>query len=181
MDIAAYAADLARRARAASRQLATASGARKNRWLMESANALEAGSARILQANARDIEAAAAAKLDAAQVDRLRLTGERIRAAAAGLREIAALPDPLGRVLDSSVRPNGLVVHKVSVPLGVILFIYESRPNVTVDAAGAVRQERQRHHPARRQGSAPFQHGPARHSAGVPARAPSCPPTPCNW
>jgi glutamate-5-semialdehyde dehydrogenase len=69
-------------------------------------------------------------------VDRLRLTPERLRAAADGLREIAALPDPVGRVLDSKVRPNGLRVQKVSVPLGVIFFIYESRPNVTVDAAG---------------------------------------------
>src|SRR5207237_10409173 len=73
--------------------------------------------------------------LTAAQVDRLRLTPERIRAAAQGVHEVAALPDPVGRVLDSSVRPNGLEVHKVGVPLGVIFFIYESRPNVTVDAA----------------------------------------------
>jgi glutamate-5-semialdehyde dehydrogenase len=73
--------------------------------------------------------------LTAAQVDRLRLTEGRVRAAAAGLREVAALTDPVGAVLGSSVRPNGLQVHKVSVPLGVILFIYESRPNVTVDAA----------------------------------------------
>ena len=86
--------------------------------------------------NARDVAAAEASDLNAAQVDRLRLTPARIRAAASGLREIAALPDPIGRVLDSSVRPNGLKVHKVGVPLGVIFFIYESRPNVTVDAAG---------------------------------------------
>ncbi|HEX5273534.1 MAG TPA: glutamate-5-semialdehyde dehydrogenase [Gemmataceae bacterium] len=74
--------------------------------------------------------------LTAAQVDRLRLTPARIKAAADGLREVAALPDPIGRVLGSNVRPNGLHVHKVGVPLGVIFFIYESRPNVTVDAAG---------------------------------------------
>ena len=73
--------------------------------------------------------------LTGAQIDRLRLTPDRIQAAAAGLREVAALPEPVGRVLDSSVRPNGLQVLKVGVPLGVILFIYESRPNVTVDAA----------------------------------------------
>ena len=89
----------------------------------------------MLEANARDIQANER-DLTAAQVDRLRLTPERIRAAAAGLREVAALPDPVGRVLDSSVRPNGLQVLKVGVPLGVIFFIYESRPNVTVDAAG---------------------------------------------
>jgi glutamate-5-semialdehyde dehydrogenase len=72
----------------------------------------------------------------AANIDRLRLTPDRIRAAASGLREIAALTDPVGRVLDSRVRPNGLRIEKISVPLGVILFIYESRPNVTIDAAG---------------------------------------------
>ena len=69
-------------------------------------------------------------------MDRLRLTPARLRAAADGLREVAALPDPVGQVRSSTVRPNGLEVHKVGVPLGVIFFIYESRPNVTVDAAG---------------------------------------------
>src|SRR5205807_2106111 len=81
------------------------------------------------------VAAAVTFELTPAQIDRLRLTPERIGAAATGLREVAALPDPIGRVLDSSVRPNGLHVHKVGVPLGVIFFIYESRPNVTVDAA----------------------------------------------
>ncbi len=159
---ASYCDDLARRARAASRLLATANGGRKNRWLLLAADGLEQHSPDLLQANANDIAAAGHAGLTMAPVDRLRLTPERIRAAANGLREIAALPDPVGRVLDSSVRPNGLHVHKVAVPLGVIFFIYESRPNVTVDAAGSVRQERQRGHPARRQGSAPLQHRPAR-------------------
>ncbi len=135
MDVPAYCDDLGRRARAASRVLATAPGARKNQWLRESAAALEARAAEILQANAADLAGAERAELTPAQVDRLRLTPERIRAAAAGLREVAALPDPIGRVLDSSRRPNGLEVHKVAVPLGVIFFIYESRPNVTVDAA----------------------------------------------
>src|SRR6185503_3993087 len=92
--------------------------------------------AEIVEANRRDLAEAESSGLTTAQVDRLRLTPERIGAAATGLREIAALPDPVGRVLDSSVRPNGLHVHKVGVPLGVIFFIYESRPNVTVDAAG---------------------------------------------
>src|SRR5207237_1820219 len=73
--------------------------------------------------------------LAAAAVDRLRLTPERLRAAAAGVQEVAGLADPVGRVLDSSMRPNGLQVLKIGVPLGVIFFIYESRPNVTVDAA----------------------------------------------
>jgi glutamate-5-semialdehyde dehydrogenase len=126
---------LGRRAREASRSLATATGARKNGWLLRSAEALHQRAEEILQANALDLAAAAERGLTSSQIDRLRLTPERIAAAAAGLREVAALPDPIGRVLDSSVRPNGLQVHKVGVPLGVIFFIYESRPNVTVDAA----------------------------------------------
>ncbi len=115
--------------------MARATGAQKNRWLIASAAELEKQTPAILEANARDI-AANRHELTEAQIDRLRLTPERIRAAANGLGEIAALPDPVGRVLDSSVRPNGLQVLKVGVPLGVIFFIYESRPNVTVDAAG---------------------------------------------
>jgi glutamate-5-semialdehyde dehydrogenase len=135
-DLPPYCEDLARRARAAARLLATAPGARKNRWLTASAVALEKRTDDLLQANARDLAAAQEHGLGPAQVDRLRLTPARIKAAADGLREVAALPDPIGRVLDSSVRPNGLHVHKVGVPLGVIFFIYESRPNVTTDAAG---------------------------------------------
>ncbi len=131
----AYAEDLARRARAAARLLAPIIGERKNRWLFHAADALEKRSGEILDANTRDI-AAAQADLSAANFDRLRLTPERIRTAARGLRDIAGLPDPVGRILDKNVRPNGLVIHKVSVPLGVIFFIYESRPNVTIDAAG---------------------------------------------
>ena len=135
-DLAAYCEDLGRRARAASRLLATATGARKNQWLLRSAAALDSRSGEVLEANARDVAAAGELGLTAAQVDRLRLNPDRLRAAAAGLREVAALPDPVGRVLDSNMRPNGLQVFKVGVPLGVIFFIYESRPNVTVDAAG---------------------------------------------
>ncbi|HYT88764.1 MAG TPA: glutamate-5-semialdehyde dehydrogenase [Gemmataceae bacterium] len=135
MDLLAYCHDLGHKARAAARLLATADGGRKDRWLRLAADALEKRSAELLEANALDVGQAAALGLSAAQVDRLRLTDSRIRAAAAGLREVAVLPNPVGRILDSSVRPNGLHVHKVSVPLGVIFFIYESRPNVTVDAA----------------------------------------------
>ncbi len=135
-DLLAYCEDLGRRARGAARLLATAPGARKNHWLTTSAAALERRADEILQANARDVAAAAEHGLTAAPIDRLRLTPARLQAAADGLREVAALPDPIGRVLDSNVRPNGLHVHKVGVPLGVIFFIYESRPNVTVDAAG---------------------------------------------
>jgi glutamate-5-semialdehyde dehydrogenase len=135
MDLPLYCDDLARRARTAARTLATAIGQRKNDWLRQAATALEARSGEILEANARDVAAAKTFELTPAQVDRLRLTPDRIRAAAVGMREVAALPDPVGRVLDSNVRPNGLLVEKIGVPLGVIFFIYESRPNVTVDAA----------------------------------------------
>jgi glutamate-5-semialdehyde dehydrogenase len=135
-DLPAYCQDLARRARVASRLLATARGEQKDRWLLASAEAIEQGAHKILKANAGDLEGAAAHGLGAAQIDRLRLNSARLVAAAAGLRQVAALPDPVGRVLESSVRPNGLHVQKVGVPLGVIFFIYESRPNVTVDAAG---------------------------------------------
>jgi glutamate-5-semialdehyde dehydrogenase len=135
-DLSAYCDDLARRARAAARLLATATGGRKNLWLTASASALQKRADEILRANVRDLDGAREHGLSAAQIDRLCLTPARLAAAAAGLREVAALPDPVGRVLDSNVRPNGLHVHKVGVPLGVIFFIYESRPNVTVDAAG---------------------------------------------
>ena len=134
-DLSAYCVDLARRARAAARLLATVSGARKNDWLLGTAEALELRVDEVLAANEKDLAAASELGLSTAQIDRLRLTPERLRNAATGLREVAALPDPVGQVRANSVRPNGLEVHKVGVPLGVVLFIYESRPNVTVDAA----------------------------------------------
>src|SRR5205807_403142 len=115
---------------------ATATSAQKDSWLRHAAAGLIMGTEAILAANARDLAAAEENGLTGAQIDRLRLTHARIAAAADGLKEIAALPDPVGRVLDGGIRPNGLRVQKVGVPLGVILFIYESRPNVTVDAAG---------------------------------------------
>lgn len=136
MDLPAYCEELGRRAREASRLLATVRGEHKDRWLRRAAAALEARAAEILAANDQDVAAARDNALTPALVDRLRLTPERLGAAAAGLVEVAALPNPVGRVLDSSVRPNGLQVLKVGVPLGVIFFLYEARPNVTVDAAG---------------------------------------------
>jgi glutamate-5-semialdehyde dehydrogenase len=135
-DLPTYCVELARRARAAAHVLATTSGMRKNSWLQRTADALEQRSAEILTANETDLTGASELGLTSAQIDRLRLTPARLREAAASLREVAALPDPVGQVRSSSVRPNGLEVHKVGVPLGVLLFIYESRPNVTVDAAG---------------------------------------------
>jgi glutamate-5-semialdehyde dehydrogenase len=133
-DLAAACAALGRRARAAARELATVTTACKDAWLRTAADSLESHATDLTAANARDL-AAEANGLTKAQIDRLRLTPARIKAAADGLREVAALPDPVGRVLEGGVRPNGLRVMKVGVPLGVILFLYESRPNVTVDAA----------------------------------------------
>ena len=136
MNWTTYAEDLARRARAASRLLANIGTDRKNRWLLHAADALESRASEILDANSLDVHAAMQANLSQANIDRLRLTPARVRDAADGLRGIAALPDPVGRVLESRIRPNGLHIQKIRVPLGVIFFIYESRPNVTNDAAG---------------------------------------------
>jgi glutamate-5-semialdehyde dehydrogenase len=135
-DLSAYCLDVARRARAAARALAVVPAARKNDWLTTAAYALTERRPEILAANDKDMTAAAGAGLTPAQLDRLRLTPRRLVDAAAGLAEIEKLPDPIGQIRSSTVRPNGLEVHKVGAPLGVIFFIYESRPNVTVDAAG---------------------------------------------
>jgi glutamate-5-semialdehyde dehydrogenase len=127
--------DLAARAKAAAGVLATASTDRKNAWLLSAAARLESESAAVLAANAKDVAAATGFGLTPVAVDRLTLTPARLRATADGLRQVAALPDPIGTILDGSTRPNGLQVLKVGVPLGVIFFLYESRPNVTADAA----------------------------------------------
>lgn len=127
--------NLAKRAKAASLQLATVSSSAKNAWLIASAGWLERGTEAILEANAEDLAAAPDRGLTKAAVDRLTLTPDRIRAMADGLRQVAALPDPVGEVREGGIRPNGLQVLKVGVPLGVIFFLYESRPNVTSDAA----------------------------------------------
>lgn len=135
VDLAAYCEDLGRRARQAARILATASGWQKDHWLALTAEALQRHQEMLLEANVEDLARAKEFGLTAAQVDRLRLTPARIQALMTGLDTVMDLPDPVGRVLEGGVRPNGLEIRKVSVPLGVILFIYESRPNVTVDAA----------------------------------------------
>ncbi len=129
-------AALAESARRASRALAAATTLQKNAWLRASADALEAEADGIRAANRRDLDAAEGTGLSAANIDRLTLTPARVRAAAEGLRQVAALPDPIGEIREGGVRPNGIQVMKVGVPLGVIFFLYESRPNVTVDAAG---------------------------------------------
>lgn len=130
-----YCLDVARRAKSAAGQVGLLSGATKNRWLRSSAQLLRERTAELLAANAEDIAAAPQYGLDDAQIDRLTLNKDRVEAIALGLEEVAALPDPVGEIIESSVRPNGLEVQKVRVPLGVVFFIYESRPNVTADAA----------------------------------------------
>jgi glutamate-5-semialdehyde dehydrogenase len=133
---AAAVTDLGRRAKAASRALGTASTDAKNGALLAAADVLEERAPEILAANREDLDAAAAAGMDAGPLDRLRLTEARIGSMAAGLRQVASLPDPVGEVLDGWVRPNGLEIQRVRVPLGVVAIIYENRPNVTSDAAG---------------------------------------------
>ena len=127
--------ELARRAKAAARGLARLTAAEKNTCLLAMAAALERDAAPIRAANALDMAAGAAAGLSGALLDRLKLDDQRIAGMARGLREVAALPDPVGRVLDERTRPNGLRLQKISTPIGVVVIIYESRPNVTADAA----------------------------------------------
>jgi glutamate-5-semialdehyde dehydrogenase len=135
-DLASYCIGVATRAREASRVLAGLPGAVKNRWLVESAKRIQHSTELIARANQLDLDQAERFQLTPAEVDRLTMTPQRIEQIASGLLEIAALPDPVGEVIEGSVRPNGLQISKVRVPIGVIFFIYESRPNVTADAAG---------------------------------------------
>jgi glutamate-5-semialdehyde dehydrogenase len=126
---------LAKQAKAASRELAKLTAREKNDSLLAMADALGNNSAAIKEANALDMETGAKLNLSAAMLDRLQLDDKRISAMAKGLREVAALPDPVGKILDERVRPNGLKLQKISTPIGVVVIIYESRPNVTADAA----------------------------------------------
>jgi glutamate-5-semialdehyde dehydrogenase len=129
-------ADLGRRAKAAAGPLALASTAEKNAALLAAADLLGHRAADVLRANEIDLAAASAAGMEAGPLDRLRLTDARITAMADGLRDVAALPDPVGEVLAGWKRPNGLQIEQLRVPLGVVAIIYENRPNVTSDAAG---------------------------------------------
>ena len=126
---------LGRQARAAARALALCSKDEKNAALMAMADALEAAEAGILAANAKDLEAAPGYGLNAAAVDRLKLDAARVRAMASGIREVANLPDPCGEIIRAWTRPNGMKITKIRVPIGVVGIIYESRPNVTAEAA----------------------------------------------
>ena len=132
---AVYASQLAERARSASRKLATVTGAQKTCWLHRTAELLHERSAELVRENDRDLAKAPEYGLTAAAIDRLRLTPSRLSDIATALHDVALLPDPVGETIESTIRPNGLRVSRVRVPLGVVFFIYESRPNVTVDAA----------------------------------------------
>jgi glutamate-5-semialdehyde dehydrogenase len=127
-------ADLGRRAKAASRVLAATDTATKDAALALAADLLCEHAPRILEANAVDVEVAAEQGRSATVIDRLRLNEARLESMAGGLRKVAALPDPVGEVVDGWVRPNGLRVERVRVPLGVVAIVYENRPNVTSDA-----------------------------------------------
>jgi glutamate-5-semialdehyde dehydrogenase len=129
-------AELGRRSKAASRVLATASSAQKNDALLAAADLLVASADKVLSANAVDVARAESDGVSPTVVDRLRLDEKRIGSMAGGLRQVATLADPVGEVIDGWVRPNGLRISRVRVPLGVIAIIYENRPNVTSDAAG---------------------------------------------
>jgi glutamate-5-semialdehyde dehydrogenase len=136
LDLPAYMQDLGRRARAAARHIGRADTGSKNAALAAIAGAIEDAADHLKRENAIDLAAGREQGLDAALLDRLELNDERIAAMAEGLRQIAALPDPVGSVSDMNYRPSGIQVGRMRVPLGVIGIIYESRPNVTADAAG---------------------------------------------
>jgi len=135
MDVKAYMQGLGQQARAAARQLARANSNAKNSALLAMAEAIESAMDMLIAENKKDLEAGAARGLDAALLDRLELNPERVAGMAEGLRQVAALPDPVGEISDLNYRPSGIQVGKMRVPLGVIGIIYESRPNVTADAA----------------------------------------------
>ncbi|MBP5622388.1 MAG: aldehyde dehydrogenase family protein, partial [Thermoguttaceae bacterium] len=130
-----YCLDVAQKAKKASRALAAVSGEQKNKWLNVCADKLVERKDEILAENAKDLQAAREAGLKASMIDRLTLSEKTLAEMAKALREIAAFPDPIGTTIGSTIRPNGLEVQKVRAPIGVVFFTYESRPNVTTDAA----------------------------------------------
>jgi len=136
MNIEKYMLDVGQRARAASREIGKAEAGAKNAALLAMANAIDKAAGHLLAANELDMIAAQKNDLDAALLDRLQLNNSRIRSMSDGLRQIAALPDPVGAITDLNYRPSGIQVGRMRVPLGVIGIIYEARPNVTADAAG---------------------------------------------
>jgi glutamate-5-semialdehyde dehydrogenase len=135
-DVAAYMQAVGKRARAAARAMSRAETGPKNAALLAMADAIDAARDTLIAENRKDLDAGRARGLDAAMLDRLELNPARTTAMAEGLRQIAALPDPVGSISDMNYRPSGIQVGRMRVPLGVIGIIYESRPNVTADAAG---------------------------------------------
>ena len=135
-DVKQYMKSVGQQARTASRLMAQADTNAKNHALENIATAILINSAKLIAENAKDVAAAKSNGLDAASIDRLTLTEKTVKGMAEGLRQIAALPDPIGEISDMKYRPSGIQVGKMRVPLGVIGIIYESRPNVTADAAG---------------------------------------------
>ncbi|HLV76685.1 MAG TPA: glutamate-5-semialdehyde dehydrogenase [Marinobacter sp.] len=135
MDVAAYMVELGQQARAASREVARSATSVRNQALLATADALDAARTALAEANRKDLENGRANGLDEAMLDRLELTPAGIDTMIEGLRQVAALPDPIGEITDMTFRPTGIQVGKMRVPLGVIGIIYESRPNVTVEAA----------------------------------------------
>src|SRR6267143_1024601 len=134
-DIKSYMLEVGRLARAASREVARAGTATKNCALLTAAKALRRDARKLLVANAEDVKSARAAGKDAAFIDRLTLTEETIEGMAEGLKHVAKLPDPVGEISELKEQPSGIKVGRMRVPLGVIGIVYESRPNVTADAA----------------------------------------------
>lgn len=135
MDIAAYMAEVGQQARAAATLIARSTTEVRNRALLATADALDAARSELAEANALDLANGRENGLDAAMLDRLELTPARIDSMIEGLRQVASLPDPIGAITDMTYRPSGIQVGKMRVPLGVVGIIYESRPNVTVEAA----------------------------------------------
>ncbi|HUJ17335.1 MAG TPA: glutamate-5-semialdehyde dehydrogenase [Nitrospirota bacterium] len=135
MDVKQYVSDKARKAKASSRRLANLSTEIKNNALFKMAAGLEQGAQKLIKENKKDLIAAETKGLSKAMIDRLTLNPDRIRTMAEGLREVAALPDPVGEVTRMWRRPNGMQVGRMRVPIGLIGIIYESRPNVTADSA----------------------------------------------
>ena len=178
-DVAAYMAGVGAAARAAARELARADTAAKNAALHAMAAAIRRDEAKLAAANADDVAAAKAAGQDAAFVDRLTLSPKTIEAMAEGLEQIAALPDPVGEITDLRFRPSGIQVGMMRVPLGVVGIIYESRPNVTADAAGcASRRATRRSCAAGPKRSAATARSPPASARASPRRA--CRRTPCR-
>ena len=136
MDIEKVVLEIGQRASKASEELGKAASTTKNQGLIEAANAIRSQSKQIVSANHKDLEITSGKGLSKAMIDRLKLDDTGIEAMAVGLEEIANLEDPVGNILDSWERPNGLAISRITVPLGVIGVVYESRPNVTADAGG---------------------------------------------